>query len=87
MNVITVTFSFSTNCTVGYEKTLASCHSGRKITKLQWCVLKFRKCTSSLLSVPTPHKTEWLSQRGDSPFVYRDRAGWPASLPGKSATI
>ena len=22
-----------------------------------------------------------LSQRGDSPFVYRDRGGWPASLP------
>ena len=22
-----------------------------------------------------------LSQRGDSPFVYRDGAGWPASLP------
>ena len=21
------------------------------------------------------------SQRGDSPFVYRDRGGWPASLP------
>ena len=23
----------------------------------------------------------YLSQRGGSPFVYRDRAGWPASLP------
>ena len=22
-----------------------------------------------------------VSQRGDSPFVYRDRGGWPASLP------
>ena len=22
-----------------------------------------------------------LSQRGNSPFVYRDRGGWPASLP------
>ena len=22
-----------------------------------------------------------ISQRGDSPFVYRDRGGWPASLP------
>ena len=22
-----------------------------------------------------------LSQRGDSPFVYRDGTGWPASLP------
>ena len=22
-----------------------------------------------------------LSQRGFSPFVYRDRGGWPASLP------
>ena len=23
----------------------------------------------------------YISQRGDSPFVYRDRDGWPASLP------
>ena len=23
----------------------------------------------------------YMSQRGDSPFVYRDGAGWPASLP------
>ena len=22
-----------------------------------------------------------ISQRGDSPFVYRDGTGWPASLP------
>ena len=23
----------------------------------------------------------YISQRGDSPFVYRDGTGWPASLP------
>ena len=23
----------------------------------------------------------YVSQRGDSPFVYRDGTGWPASLP------
>ena len=26
-------------------------------------------------------ETEHVSQRGDSPFVYRDGAGWPAPLP------
>ena len=26
-------------------------------------------------------KPSGVSQRGDSPFVYRDRGGWPASLP------
>ena len=25
--------------------------------------------------------TDAISQRGDSPFVYRDGIGWPASLP------
>ena len=29
--------------------------------------------------MPENHGT--LSQRGGSPFVYRDGAGWPASLP------
>ena len=27
------------------------------------------------------HERVYRSQRGDSPFVYRDDKGWPASLP------
>ena len=28
-----------------------------------------------------PNHRHMISQRGDSPFVYRDGTGWPASLP------
>ena len=34
-----------------------------------------------LITLLEAEKVLPLSQRGDSPFVYRDRGGWPASLP------
>ena len=36
---------------------------------------------TSLACVCNFLQNEGLSQRGDSPFVYRDGIGWPASLP------
>ena len=41
-------------------------------------------CLTVIFKEYVPHGMllmEQLSQRGFSPFVYRDRAGWPASLP------
>ena len=38
-----------------------------------YCVQRVRELHS--------YSGDYISQRGDSPFVYRDGTGWPASLP------
>ena len=40
-----------------------------------------RDGTVPKISIYKAGQVTQLSQRGDSPFVYRDRGGWPASLP------
>ena len=42
-----------------------------------------RSCTDNVFTLVQGRLREYIyiSQRGDSPFVYRDRGGWPAPLP------